>query len=392
MVSIASGAVKSFFYAGSLGEVLPPRWAYLIQLILGFFGVVFLKLFGNSLFKNFTFFWDSNLSEKRAVIIVFFAFFLYHLIMACCLFGVNSSSEGRSKIHNCFWPVKTIFWALFALFTWALIKKYQDTFLLFIWPVSLLFGCLFLIAEGFAVICLSSSLNEWMVEKVTDGRKSFLFALISLMILFAGGFIALSIVAAWYSESSTKSFWLFLNVIAIALQLVTCAIPRVRAANPKANVTFIFATSLFTLFLLVSSWEIISNVKNSTQRKIYCLIHCIFLFIALIQETIQLTKEDENSKSVLSIPAAVASAEEGQANATPVDSGESFEDFCFSKQHLLYCFISALLIPILCNWKWESHTITGQLSMGFSIFASIFVHFLVFWVLVAPMVLDSREF
>lgn len=392
MVSLAGGAVKSFLYAGSLGEFLPPRWAYLIQLVLGFLGVVFLRLFGSYLFGSFPLVWKAGVSENTAVIVVFFAFVIYHFIMACCLLGVTSSSEGRSMIHNCFWPIKSVFWAIFAVFIWLSVRKAQEAMIVAIWAICLVFGCLFLVAEGFAVICISSSLNEWLVEKASDGQKSCVFALVALMVLFGGVFVALSFSVGTTCNAGVKVLCIFLNFIVVLVQLGTNAVPRVRAANPRTNITFILASSLFTLFLLTSSWEAVAEAKNAFYGKANVFIHCIFLLIALIQETIELAKEDEESKSVLAIPAAATSPDESKSAETPAPSEEKYEDFCYSKQHYLYCFISALLIPVLCNWKWEGIPIIGKLSMGFSLFSFFIVHLLVFWVLLAPLVLSSREF
>lgn len=376
-----------------------------------------------------------------------FALGLFHFIMAILLAGVRSTKDTRSGLQNGFWGPKILVWLAFIVLSFLI----PEGFFLF-WGnyVAYIGAMLFVLLGLILLVDLAHGWAELCQDKIDDGDgQNYRLWQILLMGSSLGMYLAalaMTIVMYIFFASSGCT----MNITAITINLVMIFVvtilsvqPAIQEANPKAGLAQSAMVAAYCTYLTFSAVCMEPDDKNCNPlirargaRNTTVVVGAIVTMLTIAYTTTraatqgfaigtnnknkysQLSQEEYEHGLVTQQPASRreimrAAVESGALPASALDEDSDDEDdatvsskdderqgtqYNYSLFHVIFlmatCWVATLLTQKMDPENSSDFTPVGRTywASWIKIISAWVCYAIYSWTLVAPIVLEGREF
>ncbi|KAJ9614219.1 Membrane protein tms1 [Cladophialophora chaetospira] len=379
-----------------------------------------------------------------------FALGIYHLLLSVLLIGVQSTKDTRAGLQNGFWGPKILAWLAFVVISFLI----PEGFFLFWGNYVAYFGAMLFVLLGLILLVdLAHTWAELCQDKIDEGDgPNYRLWQVLLMGSSLGMYLAafaMTGVMYWYFAGSGCS----MNISAITINLVVlCVItllsvqPAIQDANPKAGLAQAAMVAVYCTYLTFSAVAMEPDDKHCNPlvrargaRTTTVVMGAIVTMLTIAYTTTraatqgfamgnntntkknkyaQLTQDDYEHGLVTQQPASRreimrAAVESGALPASALDEDSDDEEetevstkdderqgtqYNYSLFHIIF-LLATCWVATLLTQKMDPESSSDFSPVGRTYWASwikiisAWVCYAIYsWTLVAPIVLEGREF
>jgi len=367
----------------------------------------------------------------QAVYRLCFIVTLFFSLMALIMIGVRSTEDPRAGIQNGFWGFKylLIIGGMIGAF-WIPDGSFGDVWMYF----GMVGGFLFILIQLVLIIDFAHSWAEaWYTNYQEEESKGWLAALLFFTgVMYAGAITAIVLIFVYYTgtysgECKLHEFFGSINLIFCVILSVVSILPKIQEHMPQSGLLQSSAISLYIIYL---TWSAVSNspyteckpkisftpVNPNTTTTTSApgdktgdhpnidtesIVGLVVWFLCVLYSSIKTS----NSSSAAKLTGADQvllkedSGSSGDAEAGTVRDNETDEvAYSWSLFHIMFMLATLYVMMTLTNWYNPDQV--GDLSsfssnsgaMWVKIVSSWLAGAIYLWSLIAPCVLQDREF
>ncbi|KAK6640677.1 hypothetical protein RUM44_012374 [Polyplax serrata] len=302
--------------------------------------------------------WEcDNAVGYSAVYRVCFALTCFFILMSIMMIGVKSSKDHRAMIQNGFWGMK------------------------YLVLIGICVGAFFIPGGEFASV--------WMVFGMVGG---FLFILIQLILIVD---FAHSWAENWvgkYEESGSKV-------------CVVSTLPKVQEYQPKSG---LLQSSIVTAYVIYLTWSGVSNspdrdcnpgllpfISKNNSSDVFdkeSIVGLIIWILVVIYSSLR--SGSSSDKMAMASDSENVADQDGEKKETDDESDKITYNWSFF--HFVFALATLYIMMTLTNWYRPNSTLktlnANSASMWVKIVSSWLCVLLYMWSMIAPMLLQSRDF
>jgi len=364
-----------------------------------------------------------------AVYRICFIVTLFFLFMALIMIGVKSSRDPRAGLQNGFWGFKY----LLIIVGWVSAffiphGNFGPTWMYF----GMIGALLFIIIQLVLIIDFAHSWAEsWTNEHKNSNDSYWFYALLAATGLFYILTLITIIVSYSYYTGSVMGqcklheFFITFNMLLCVVLSVTSVLPKVQEHLPNSG---LLQSSFVSLYMMYLTWSAMSNqpdpnCKLDLAEKMFgghsnktspagedgespamdttSIIGLIVWFACVLYSSIRSTTNDSAARITMTDTINLTdpeTAEDGEGEGAGGDSERGGVQYSWSLFHLMFALATLYVMMTLTNWYSPSHSITietisaNQSAVWVKIISSWLCFGLYMWTLLAPMVLQDRDF
>jgi len=371
----------------------------------------------------------------QAVYRLCFIVTLFFALMAIIMIGVRSTADPRAGIQNGFWGFKylLIIGSMIGAF-WIPDGSFGDIWMYF----GMVGGFLFILIQLVLIIDFAHSWAEaWYSNYQEEESKGWLAALLFFTgVMYAGAITALALIFTYYTGSYSgqcklHEFFASINLILCIIISVVSILPKIQEHMPQSGLLQSSAISLYMMYL---TWSSVSNspykeckpdifspnssalttpapgvnthnggqgTTDHPRLDTESIVGLVVWFLCVLYSSIKTS----NSSSAAKLTGAdhvllkEDSGSGGDAEAGTVRDNETDEvAYSWSLFHVMFLLATLYVMMTLTNWYNPDQV--GDLSsfssnpgaMWVKIVSSWLAGAIYLWSLVAPALLQDREF
>lgn len=357
-----------------------------------------------------------------AVYRVCFATTAFFLIFSLIMINVKSSRDPRSGIQNGFWFFKFLF--LIALGVGAFFIP-RGTFGQAWMGIGMAGGLLFILIQLILLVDFAHGWSESWVERYEETEsKCYYFGLL----FFSGFFYLISLTAIvlfyiFYAGDpgcTLHKFFISFNLILCVIVSIISVLPRVQEAQPRSG---LLQASVITIYTMYLTWSAMTNNPdcrcnprkdcanaNGDFAKLgpfdwQSIVALVIWFCAVLYSSIRTSSNSQVGKITMS-ERTILQADTGSTKSDDLEPGKSGQNvwdneeeeaaYSYSFFHFMFCLAALYVMMTLTNWFRPSSDLktlnSNTASMWVKIISSWLALALYVWTLVAPIVLNNRDF
>lgn len=377
-----------------------------------------------------------------------FALALFHFLLAFLLLGVKNTKDGRAAVQNGYWGPKIVIWLVFIVLTFLIPEGFfmvWGRYFAFIGAMLfVLLGLILLVdlAHTWAELCLKKIENDpdarvWRALIIGSTLGMYLAAIamtIVMYIFFAAGGCSMNIAA------------ITINLVLLCIVTFLSVSPTVQDANPKAGLAQSAMVAVYCTYLTFSAVAMEPDDKHCNPlirargaRNTTIVLGAIVTMLTIAYTTTraatvgfamgtntntkknkyaQLTQDEYEHGLVTQQPASRrdimrAAVESGALPASALDEDSDDEDeveasskddekqgtqYNYSLFHVIFlmatCWVATLLTQKMDPESSSDFTPVGRTywASWIKIISAWVCYAIYSWTLVAPLVLEGREF
>jgi len=393
---------------------------------------------------------DSNCYGYFAVQRINFALGLFHLLLSVLLIGVKSTRDTRAGLQNGFWGPKILTWIAFVILSFFI----PEGFFLF-WGNYIAYtgAILFVLLGLILLVDLAHTWAELCQDKIDqgDGPNYRLWQVLlmgSSLGMYVGAFAMTIVMYIYFAKSGCS-----MNISAITINLVFLCIitvlsvqPTIQEANPKAGLAQSAMVAVYCTYLTFSAVCMEPDDKNCNPlvrargaRTTTIVLGAIVTILTIAYTTTraatqgfalgtnnstnnkyaQLTQDENEHGLVTQQPASRreimrAAVESGALPASALDEDSDDEEevstkggkdderqgtqYTYSLFHIIFllatCWVATLFTQQMDPENKSDFTPVGRTywASWIKIISAWVCYAIYSWTLVAPIVLEGREF
>jgi hypothetical protein len=393
---------------------------------------------------------DSNCYGYFAVQRINFALGLFHLLLSVLLIGVKSTRDTRAGLQNGFWGPKILTWIAFVILSFFI----PEGFFLF-WGNYIAYtgAILFVLLGLILLVDLAHTWAELCQDKIDqgDGPNYRLWQVLlmgSSLGMYVGAFAMTIVMYIYFAKSGCS-----MNISAITINLIFLCIitvlsvqPTIQEANPKAGLAQSAMVAVYCTYLTFSAVCMEPDDKNCNPlvrargaRTTTIVLGAIVTILTIAYTTTraatqgfalgtnnstnnkyaQLTQDENEHGLVTQQPASRreimrAAVESGALPASALDEDSDDEEevstkggkdderqgtqYTYSLFHIIFllatCWVATLFTQQMDPENKSDFTPVGRTywASWIKIISAWVCYAIYSWTLVAPIVLEGREF
>eukprot|EP00092_Neocalanus_flemingeri_P013899 GFUD01014994.1.p1 GENE.GFUD01014994.1~~GFUD01014994.1.p1 ORF type:complete len:483 (-),score=142.22 GFUD01014994.1:484-1932(-) len=353
---------------------------------------------------------------------------LFFSLMSVIMINVKTSNDPRAGIQNGFWGIKylIIIGGMIGAF-WIPDGSFGDVWMYF----GLVGGFLFILIQLVLIIDFAHSWAEaWYGNYQEDESKGWLGALLTCTgLMFVGAVSAMVLLFVYYTgqhagQCKLHEFFISFNLILCVILSVVSILPRVQEHMPQSG---LLQSSIITLYIMYLTWSAVSNSPrtdckpdifspNTTSSSTTTtpspdvkvahptfdtenIVGLVIWFLCVLYSSI--TTSNSGSASKLTGTDMVLLSKDdgagGDVEAGQVrDNEESEVAYSWSMFHVMFALATLYVMMTLTNWYSPSGDLASYSSNSAAMWVKIVSSWLAgaiyLWTLIAPAVLQDREF
>jgi hypothetical protein len=233
-------------------------------------------------------------------------FFLFMILM----FNVKTSRDCRSGVQNGFWLFKIIAIIGFLVASFFIpASDFGETMT----GIGMTGAFLFILIQLLLLVDFAHSWNESWLEKAEENRVWYYLLLFVTVIFYAVTFIAMVLLAVYFTQSegcSLNKFFIGLNFSLCVIVSIFSILPKIQDANERSG---LLQASLVSAYVMYLTWSAITNepygpdlncpLVNSTDTNPFdssqigaTVIGLIIMFVMVIFATVRMTTNSQLDK------------------------------------------------------------------------------------------------
>lgn len=364
-----------------------------------------------------------NCQDKIGYIAVYrlcFALTIFFVFMALIMIGVKSSRDPRAGIQNGFWGLKYLLVIGTAIASFFIPEGwFFESFWMYIGMIG---GFLFIIVQLILIVDFAHSWAEaWVGNYEETESRGWYSALIGVTLGMYGLTItAIVLLFVFFTKSDDcglNKFFISFNLILCVIVSVMSILPAVQEKLPRSGLLQSAVVSLYVMYL---TWSAMSNSPDSTCNPgIIGIINGgksqktnfdgesiigLALWTACVLYS-SLRSASSSSKITMSDSMLVKDngdgnseqdAEQGENGHRVWDNENDSVAYSWSFFHVMFAFATLYIMMTLTNWYSPNSSLdtlnSNSASMWIKIISSWLCVGLYGWSLIAPLVLQDREF
>lgn len=357
-----------------------------------------------------------------------FAMTCFFFLLAVMMIGVKSSKDPRGGIQNGFWALKYLI--LIAGVVGAFFipgAEFGSVWMYF----GMVGGFLFILIQLILIIDFAHGWAESWVEKYEESQtKGWYYALLFFTFLnYALSIAAVSLFYVYYttpSGCSLHKFFISFNLIICFISSVLSILPKVQEAQPRSGLLQASVVTLYTMYL---TWSAMSNQTDAECKPNFssliigattptpdqpkpafdavsivglviwiCCVLYSSIRTATNSQVGRLTMSDKVLIKDDSPPGSTAGGDhDAEAGENKVwDNEDEGVAYSWSFFHLMFGLAILYVMMTLTNWFNPNSSLenlnNNMASLWIKIISSWLCIALYIWTLLAPLVLNNREF
>jgi len=360
-----------------------------------------------------------------AVYRICFIVTLFFLFMSLIMIGVRSSRDPRAGLQNGFWGFKYLLIIVGWISAFFIPHgNFGPTWMYF----GMIGALLFIIIQLVLIIDFAHSWAEsWTNEHKNSNDSYWFYALLAA----TGFFYILTLVTiiisySYYTGSvmgqcKLHEFFISFNMLLCVILSVTSVLPKIQEHLPYSG---LLQSSFVSLYIMYLTWSAMSNqpdpnCKLDLAEKVFgaqnktstaedddqnpsmdtaSIIGLIVWFACVLYSSIRSTTNDSAARITMTDTINLTDPEEGEAEGESGDSERAGVQYSWSLFHLMFALATLYVMMTLTNWYAPGHeltidTISANMSaVWVKIISSWLCFGLYMWTLLAPMVLQDRDF
>jgi len=387
--------------------------------------------------------WD-HLSEKKyqvlkeeqcdevvgylAVYRVCFGMAGFFALFCILMIKVNSSKDPRSKIQNGFWLFKVLI--LIGICVGAFFIPRGDFGTAWMW-IGLIGAFLFVLIQLILLIDFAHGWSESWVEKYEETEaKCYYIGLMFFTILFyllsLTGIILFYIFYAKEEECGLHKFFVSFNLILCVAMSIISILPRIQEHQPRSG---LLQASVITGYVTYLTWSAMSNnpdkacnpglayianmqtnqtntgdgmKMSGTSFDWQSIIALIIWLFAVLYSSIRTSTNSQvgkltlSEKTILQSDTGSSDKDEEKGGQHVWDNEEDGVAYSYSFFHFMLALGSLYVMMTLTNWykpssDWKTLN-SNMAAVWVKIISSWLCIVLYLWTLIAPVILQNREF
>jgi len=353
---------------------------------------------------------------------------LFFTLMSVIMIGVKSSADPRAGIQNGFWGIKylIVIGGMVASF-WIPDGTFGDVWMYF----GLVGGFLFIFIQLVLIIDFAHNWAEaWYGNYQEDESQGWLAALLSCTgLMYAGGIAATVLLYIYYTgdfagQCKLHEFFVSFNLILCVILSVVSILPQVQEHMPQSG---LLQSSMITMYIMYLTWSSVSNSPyNECKPDIFSpnnnssdtttttpkpdgkvshpnfdaenIIGLVIWFLCVLYSSI--TTSNSGSAAKLTGDRVLLTSDEGGSGDVEAGAARDNEEdevaYNWSMFHVMFALATLYVMMTLTNWYSPSGDLSSYSSnsaaMWVKIISSWLAGLLYIWTLIAPTVLQDRDF
>ncbi|KAH9508327.1 Serine incorporator 3 [Bulinus truncatus] len=379
----------------------------------------------------------NNVVGFLAVYRICFAMTMFFALFCLIMLKVSSSKDPRAKIQNGFWFFKILI--LIGICVGAFFIP-EGSFGHVWMGFGMAGGFLFILIQLILLVDMAHGWAESWVEKYEESQsKCYYFGLFFFTILFyIISIVAVVLFYVYYASGDCKlhKFFVSFNLILSVIMSVVAILPKVQEHQPRSG---LLQSSLITAYIMYLTWSAMSNnpdkdcnpnlkailnITTTTEggsassETVFDWENVLSLFIwlfAILYSSIRTSSNSQVGKLTMSektILQTDTGKQFGDSDENLIGSSDSDHDsekgqkvwdneeegvaYSYSFYHFMLCLGSLYVMMTLTNWYSPSsdvrHLNANMASVWVKIASSWVCVALYIWTLVAPAILEGRDF
>ncbi|KAL1211814.1 hypothetical protein V5N11_023803 [Cardamine amara subsp. amara] len=338
--------------------------------------------------------------QQQAVLRVSFGNFLFFGIYALIMIGVKDQNDRRDSWHHGGWGLKMIVWFLLVV-----LMFFVPNVIVSIYGIISKFGAgAFLLVQVVLLLDATHNWNDSWVEK--DERKWYMALLVISVVCYIATYAFSGILFIWFNPSGHDCG---LNVFFIVMTMILAFVFAIIALHPAVNGSLLPASviSVYCAYVCYTglSSEPHDYVCNGLHNKSKA-VNASTLILGMLTTVLSVlysALRAGSSTTFLSPPSSPRSGgkealledpedgkkKNGEAEARPVSYSYSFF-------HIIFALASMYAAMLLSGWTDSSESASlidvGWTSVWVKICTGWVTAGLYIWTLIAPLILQDREF
>jgi len=366
----------------------------------------------------------------QAVYRLCFIVTLFFILMSIIMINVKSSKDPRAGIQNGFWGFKylLIIGSMIAAF-WIPDGSFGDVWMYF----GLVGGFLFILIQLVLIIDFAHSWAEvWYGNYQENESRGWLGALLTCTIfMYVGAISAMVLLFVYYTgehagQCKLHEFFVSFNLILCVILSVVSILPKVQEHMPQSG---LLQSAIVTLYIMYLTWSAVNNSPRKDCKPIMFgpttpntyssttptpspdniehphfdtenIVGLVIWFLCVLYSSI--TSSNSSSASKLTGTDKVLLSKDDGAGGGDVEAGtvrDNEEDevsYSWSLFHVMFALATLYVMMTLTNWYSPSGDMSDYSSNSAAMWVKVISSWLAgsiyLWTLIAPAILQDREF
>jgi hypothetical protein len=371
-----------------------------------------------------------------AVYRICFVVTMFFAVMALLMLGVKTSRDPRAGLQNGCWGIKYLVIVVGCIGAFFIPHgAFGPTWMYF----GLIGGMLFIIIQLVLIIDFAHSWAEsWQAEyQNTDDQRWFYALLAFTGFFYVATLIAIILEFTYYTgtvhgECKLNEFFISFNALLCLALSITSVLPIVQEHQPNSG---LLQSSFVSLYIMYLTWSAMSNQPDSACKPDLAnlvlhgnathgavvgntdqgngvpsmdassIIGLIVWFSCVLYSSIRSSSTDQAARLTmtdtihLTDPESSSVADGQQSSSGGGDSDESDGvTYSWSLFHVMFLLATLYVMMTLTNWYSPGNNVTidtisaNKSAVWVKIISSWFCFLIYMWTLVAPAVLQDRDF
>lgn len=337
----------------------------------------------------------------EAVLRISLGNFLFFVILALVMIGVKDQNDRRDSWHHGGWTVKFVIWGVLTI-----LMFFMPNVVVTIYGTLSKFGAgLFLLVQ---VIILLDATHSWNDAWVAKDEQKWYYALLAISVTcYIAAFTISGILFIWFNPSGEDCG---LNVFFLVMTMVLAFAFGVIALHPAVNGSLLPASviSVYCAYVCYTglSCEPRNYVCNGLHNKSAVSTSTLVLgMLTTVLSVLYSALRAGSSTTFLSPPSSPKSAEKKPLlESEELEEGEKGKkdkeprpvSYSYTFFHLIFALASMYSAMLLSGWTSSSESSdlidVGWTSVWVRICTEWVTAVLYIWTLVAPLIIQDREF
>jgi len=362
-----------------------------------------------------------------AVYRICFVVTLFFLLMALLMLGVKTSRDPRAGLQNGFWGVKYLLIIAGCIGAFFIPHGgFGPTWMYF----GLIGGLLFIVIQLVLIIDFAHGWAEsWQGQYQNSEDQRWFYALLAFTGLFyVLTFVAIVLEYSYYTGSShgqckLHEFFISINMILCLVLSVTSVLPVVQEHQPNSG---LLQSSFVSLYIIYLTWSAMSNqpdpgckpdlgalvfvnstgggagagVDGTPSMDTSSIIGLVVWFCCVLYSSIRTSSTESAAKLTMTDTIHLTDPESSSVSDGEQGSdGESDGvDYSWSMFHVMFALATLYVMMTLTNWYSPGSTLSiesissNMSAVWVKMISSWFCFGIYMWTLIAPAVLQDRDF
>lgn len=339
--------------------------------------------------------------QMEAVLRISLGNFLFFVILALVMIGVKDQNDTRDSWHHGGWTVKFVIWGVLTI-----LMFFMPNVVVTIYGTLSKFGAgLFLLVQ---VIILLDATHSWNDAWVAKDEQKWYYALLAISVTcYIAAFTISGILFIWFNPSGEDCG---LNVFFLVMTMVLAFAFGVIALHPAVNGSLLPASviSVYCAYVCYTglSCEPRNYICNGLHNKSAVSTSTLVLgMLTTVLSVLYSALRAGSSTTFLSPPSSPKSAEKKPLlESEELEEGEKGKkdkeprpvSYSYTFFHLIFALASMYSAMLLSGWTSSSESSdlidVGWTSVWVRICTEWVTAVLYIWTLVAPLIIQDREF